>query len=165
MLGFPPVVQATVDGHRVVAVRCSQVRGCPWLTIDIEKGWTVARADDELEEKVALSAVVASAKPEPVPVKFSYEVGTGGRSPAWVQRMVDEMLGAKAPKAAPSRWRIESALLDGESLEGSAADVWSQLALAIDGGWAVDAIEQLVDGTWRRRSVRDLLEAAGGDPL
>ena len=165
MLGFPPVVQATVDGHRVVAVRCSQVRGCPWLTIDIEKGWTVARADDELEEKVALSAVVASAKPEPVPVKFSYEVGTGGRSPAWVQRMVDEMLGAKAPKAAPSRWRIESAILQGDRYEATASEVWAKLVWVVDRAWAVDGIEQLVDGTWRRRSVRDLLEAAGGDPL
>lgn len=47
----------------------------------------------------------------------------------------------------------------------TAAEVWSQIVSVIDRAWTVESIEQHVAGSWRRRSVRDLLDAAGGDPL
>lgn len=57
MTGFPPVVRATIDGHRVVAVRCSSIPDRPWLAVDIDKGWTLARSDDDLEDPQPMEVV------------------------------------------------------------------------------------------------------------
>lgn len=182
MSGFPPVVRATVDGHRVVAVRCSNVPDRPWLVVDVAKGWTLARAEDELEEKVALSPVAASAKAEPKPESKKYTITfkpsvvntelleTLYGSPmdakdGWTNLgyLSDEGIDTLTP--APSRWRVESVALEGDGFEGPAAEVWAQLVSVIDRAWTAESIEEYVNGSWRRRSVRDLLDAAGGDPL
>lgn len=179
MLGFPPVVQATVDGHRVVAVRCSSLRGLPWLAIDIDKGWTIARADSELEEKVALSAVpskghrfdtvtVTAVDGGPLTAEAVKEYGErvaadlkrrwanpgpyhpGGRLPS-------------APAFDEGLWRIHA--YDDDPFEGEAPEAWGYLVDSLDRYGFIDRIEHLVGGSWRKRSIRDLLQAAGGDPL
>ena len=180
MLGFPPVVQATVDGHRVVAVRCSPVRGCPWLAIDIEKGWTIARADSELEEKVALSAVPS--KGHRFDTVTVTGVGGGPLTAAAVKEYGERvaadlkrrwanpgsydrggLLLPPAPAFNEGLWRIHDH--NDDPFEGAAPEAWDYLVDSLDQCGFIDRVEQLVDGTWRRRSVRDLLEAAGGDPL
>lgn len=176
MLGFPPVVQATVDGHRVVAVRCSSLRGLPWLAIDIDKGWTIARADSELEEKVALSAVVASATRRDETVAFTVSTG-GALTEEGVERMAADLKrrwanpgpyhpGGRLPSAPAfdeGLWRIHA--YDDDPFEGEAPEAWGYLVDSLDRYGFIDRVEQQVDWTWRKRSVRDLLQAAGGDPL
>ena len=170
MLGFPPVVQATVDGHRVVAVRCSSLRGLPWLAIDIDKGWTIARADSELEEKVALSAVpVTAVGGGPMTAAAVKEYGE--RVAADLKRRWASpgpyhpggLLLPPAPAFDEGLWRIHDH--NDDPFEGEAPEAWGYLVDSLDRYGFIDRIEQQVDGTWRRRSVRDLLQAAGGDPL
>ena len=171
MLGFPPVVQATVDGHRVEAVRCSSLRGLPWLAIDIDKGWTIARADSELEEKVALSAVPPRAhRFDTVTVTAAPQakVTTGGRAPErpGLGDVLREMFGP-APTAArvfdEGLWRVHDH--NDDPFEGEAPEAWGYLVDSLDRYGFIDRVEQQVDGSWRKRSIRDLLQAAGGDPL
>lgn len=75
------------------------------------------------------------------------------------------LFGSERPSPAEGRWRIDSVLFDNEVVEGDAVKVRGQLVAVVDGAWSVEGLEQWVAGSWRRRSVRDLLDAAGGDPL
>lgn len=62
-----------------------------------------------------------------------------------------------------SSWRVYGH--DDEPFEGEAPEAWDYFVESVDRYGFVDRVEEQVDGSWRRRSVRDLLDAAGGDPL
>lgn len=81
--------------------------------------------------------------------------------------LLEFLFGPRPSEDAPEddRWRIEASVLQSDGVEGTAAEVWPVLVSVVDDAWTVEKLEQFVDGTWRRRSIRDLLDAAGGDPL
>lgn len=157
---FPPVVRAIVKGHRAVAVRCSTVPSQPWLVIDVDKEWTLAAADADLEDRVELEPVVS---PPSMTDLLERWANPAPYSPGgWLD---GGPYSASDSIPADDRWRIWSGHFDDEVFEGDPAEVWAALVSAVDDAWTVDIVEQLVAESWQRRSLRDLLDAAGGGPL
>ena len=136
------------------------------MAIDIDKGWTIARADSELEEKVALSAVVASTlrRDETVTVPMATPV-TAAAVEEFGERLRAKVAASAAwpPVFDEGLWRIHDH--NDDPFEGEAPEAWGYLVDSLDRYGFIDRIEQQVDGSWRKRSIRDLLQAAGGDPL
>lgn len=156
----PDVVRARLREHDVVAVRSSAVPTMPWTAIDLVKGWTYGCTTEELEEQVPL----APAKPAPA----MPGVVTGGMAPEPLAGLADRIMRSLTtplmpPIAEEDVWRITSH--DDCPFEADPVEAWGYTVDAIDRYGFVDRIEQRVDGSWRRRSLRDLLEHAGGDPL
>lgn len=166
-MSLTDVVHARLRGHEVVAVRASAVPTLPWTAIDLVKGWTSACTTEELEDKVDL-------RPD------AWKVVTGGKAPEGQLQALADIMGipdlsrivaeglARVERGITAaftedQWRVTSC--DDDPYEGEAPEAWAYLADTLDRYGFVDRIEQQVDGTWRVRSVRDLLTAAGGDPL
>lgn len=174
------VVRAFRDGYEVVAVNCSPLPSRPWTAIDVAKGWTIACRDDDLTDQVELFTPFEAGAWLPPRPDAQTEAVTGGRAPEGqlqaladiigvpdLPRIVDEGLAKieRGIKAAfdEGQWRVTAC--DDPPFTGEAPEAWAYFADRIDRYGFIDRIEHRVDDTWRIRSVRDLLAAAGGDPL
>ena len=161
------VVRAFLNDHEVVAVNCSPLPTRPWTAVDMAKGWTIACREEDLVRPVEFAGVPK-------------DVITGGKASKEqlqaladimgipdLPRIVDEGL-AKIKRGVQAafdedRWRVTSC--DDDPYTGEAPEAWAYVVDRIDRYGFVDRVEHHVDGSWRIRSIRDLLEAAGGDPL
>lgn len=92
------------------------------------------------------------------------KVVTGGKSQESALDALTDWLARSVPSIPlEDLWRVVSH--DDSPFEGDAVEAWRYFVDSIDRYGFVDRIEQRVNGSWRIRSVRDLLDAAGGDPL
>ena len=176
----PAVVRAMLNDHRVIAVHSSPLASRPWTAVDVAKGWTIACRDEDLTDKVELfSALEAGAWLPPQP-DGQKNVVTGGKAAReqlqaladimgipTLPDLVDEFL-AKIERSITAtfdedQWRVIGP--DNDPYQGEAPEAWGYLVDTLDRYGYIDRVEQRVADTWRVRSMRDLLQAAGGDPL
>jgi len=174
------VVRAFLNDHEVVAVNCSPLPTRPWTAVDVAKGWTIACRDEDLTDPRPLECSRPVPTYQEVFAPAGENVVVGGRSSKAQMQAFADLIGVPdLPRIVAEgvariergihaaftedRWRVIGP--DNDPYTGEAPEAWGYLTDTLDRYGFIDRIEQHVDGTWRVRSVRDLLTAAGGDPL
>lgn len=163
----PAVVRAMLNDHRVIAVHSSPLASRPWTAVDVAKGWTIACRDEDLTDKVELTCSEKDAITGGLTSKEQFQALADIMGVPDLPRIVDEGL-AKIERGIKAtfdedQWRVIGP--DNDPYTGEAPEAWGYLVDTLDRYGYIDRVEQKVADTWRVRSMRDLLDAAGGDPL